>query len=224
MGPFVYDSAEFQKELDDSPHLAGEVRLLTSIAEPGMRVIEVGANRGVTAVALAREVGTHGHVYAFEPVPEFYELVNENLARNGVGNVSVYQTGLSNRAATIPFFKHGGGSGIAEVADAEPLRVQTTTIDRFMADHGIDRIDILNMDCEGSELDVLQGARVLLSKHGPQVFCEIHHDYLSQLGQSADQVVAFLESLGYEVEPSEVESPGTTPTVAECSHIYARKR
>ena len=33
MQPFVYNSPDFQKELADSPHLAGEVNFLTSIAE-----------------------------------------------------------------------------------------------------------------------------------------------------------------------------------------------
>ncbi len=224
MGPFVYDSAEFQKELHDSPHLAGEVRFLTSIAEPGMRVIEVGANRGVTAVTVAKRVGTHGHVYAFEPVPEFYDIVEENLSRNGVRNVSLYRTALSNNTATIPFFKHGGGSGIAPADDAEAIQVQTITIDRFVAEQAIERIDIVSMDCEGSELNVLLGARALLVEQRPQIFCEIHHEYLSQLGQSADQVVNYLESLGYDIEPSDVESPRKRPTIAECSHIYARKR
>jgi FkbM family methyltransferase len=222
MGPFVYDSAEFQRELDESPHLAGEVRFITSIAGPGMRVIEVGANRGVTAVALARRVGTQGHVYAFEPVPEFYDIVKENLSRNGVDNVSVYRKALSNSTATIPFFKHGGGSGIAPVEEADAIHVQTTTIDRFVAEQAIERIDIVNMDCEGSELNVLLGARGLLAEHRPQIFCEIHHEYLSQLDQSAAQIVAYLGSLGYDIEPSDVESPRKRPTIAECSHIYAR--
>ena len=223
MEPFVYNSPEFQKELANSPHLAGEVNFLTSIAERRMRVIDVGAHRGVTAVALAKKIQSRGRVYAFEPVPEFYNIVKENLSRNGVDNVSVYQKALSNKVNTVRFYKHGGGSGITEADEAEVIEVKATTVDDFVAEQRIDRIDILSLDCEGSELYVFRGARTILGKHGPQIFCEIHHSSLSQLGQSAKQIVVYLQSFGYDVEPLQVESPDKKPGIAECSHIYARK-
>lgn len=206
MEPFVCESSDFQEELANSLHLSGEVNFLTSIAEPGMRVIDAGAHRGVTAVALAKKVKSQGHVYAFEPVPEYYTVTEQNISRNGVENISLYQKALSNEVKTIRFYKQGGGSGITEADDAEVIRVKTTTIDDFVAEQKIDRIDILSLDCEGSELYVFQGAVTVLAEHGPQIFCEIHHSYLTQLGQSAKQTVEYLQNLGYEVEPLQVES------------------
>ncbi|RLC63381.1 MAG: hypothetical protein DRI48_08510, partial [Chloroflexi bacterium] len=72
MNEFVLESEEFRRELQNSPHEAGEVEFLRSVLRPGMHVIEAGANRGVTAVAIAREIGSEGRLYTFEPVPEFY--------------------------------------------------------------------------------------------------------------------------------------------------------
>lgn len=223
MGPFVYDSPDFQKELAEDVHLAGEIRFLTSIAQRGMRVIDAGAHRGVTVVATARHIDDTGHVYAFEPVHEFYNVVKDNISHNGVNNVSLYEKALSNGVNTILFYKHGGGSGITKADDAELIRVNTTTVDDFAAEQKIDRIDLLSMDCEGSELYVFQGAEIVLAEHGPQIFCEIHHFYLLQLGQSAEQVAEYLQRFGYEVEPLQVESPDKKPGITECSHIYARK-
>jgi len=86
MGTFIYDSPVFQRELQNQAHPAGEIRFLKSIAKPGMRIIDTGANRGVTTVAIARQVGSGGHVYAFEPVPEtragfvqLYARIEESL-------------------------------------------------------------------------------------------------------------------------------------------------
>lgn len=62
MQSFVYNSPQFQRYLDESPHLAGEVRFIRSIAKPGMIALDVGANRGVTTVTLAKAVGEDGRV------------------------------------------------------------------------------------------------------------------------------------------------------------------
>jgi len=221
MNSFVFGSEEFQRELQSSPHEAGEVEFLRSVLRPGMHVVEAGANRGVTAVAIAKEIGGKGHLYAFEPVPAFYGELQENLLRNEALNVSAHQLALSNRRGRIQFYKHGEGSGITPAQDAEVLYVESTTVTDFLAEQGGDRIDLLNLDCEGSELLVLQGAQCILEEHGPRIFCEIHRGYLAELNQSADDVVGLLSELGYEVRPLRVEHLNAETSVEECSHVYA---
>lgn len=223
MDRFEYESEAFQDELRRSPHLAGEVAFLRSIARPGMHVFDVGANRGVTAVALAQAIGSKGHVYAFEPVPEYYRQLKENLSLNRADNVSAYPLALSNRSGRTRFYKHGGGSGIARAEGAEVLWVDATTAAHFAADRRISRIDLFSMDCEGSELLVLEGAKRILEKDAPQIFCEIHREYLDKLGQSVEDVVQFLRGLGYDLRPLRVENLGADTDIGECSHIYAER-
>ena len=222
MDEFTYDSPAFQRELQNQAHPAGEVRLLKSMAKPGMRVIDIGANRGLTTVALARNVGSRGHVYAFEPVPEYYDALKANLARNAADNVSAHQLALSNRTGQIRFHKHGQGSGITPTDDAELLWVEATTVASFLSEQVTSRIDILNLDCEGSELLVLEGAEAVLQEQSPQIFCEIHHEYLKELGQSVVDVARFLSRLDYVVEPLDVEKPEKKVGLEECLHIWAR--
>jgi len=223
MDRFEYESEQFREELRSSPHLAGEVQFLRSITRPGMHVFDVGANRGVTAVTLAKAVGADGHVYAFEPVPEYYRQLKENLSLNRADNVSAYPLALSNRPGRIRFYKHGGGSGIARAEGAEVLWVDATTAAHFAADRRISQIDLLSMDCEGSELLVLEGAKRILGKDAPQIFCEIHREYLDELGQSVEDVVRFLRGLGYDLRSLRVENLGADTGIDECSHIYAER-
>lgn len=223
MDRFEYESEQFREELRSNPHLAGEVQFLRSIAKPGMHVFDVGANRGVTAVTLAKAVGADGHVYAFEPVPEYYRQLKENLSLNRADNVSAYPLALGNRSGRIRFYKHGGGSGIARAEGAEVLWVDATTAAHFAADQGISRIDLLSMDCEGSELRVLEGAKRILEEDAPQIFCEIHREYLDELGQSVEDVVRFLRGLGYDLRPLRVENLGADTGIDECSHIYVER-
>ena len=224
MDRFICDSKEFRDGLEGSPHHAGEVKVLRSIAKRGMCAIDAGANKGVTAVTIARQVGETGRVYAFEPVPEYYAELSENLSRNGVENVSTHMLALGSRAGRIRFYKHGGGSGVTAAEDAEMIRVEATTLGRFAEDQKIGRIDLVNLDCEGSELLVLQGAEAVLKEQAPQIFCEIHDGYLKDLGQSADDVANFLTGAGYDVQPLRVEDLGVKTSLEKCSHIYARAR
>jgi FkbM family methyltransferase len=221
--PFIYGSEEFEAELRNEPHLAGEIEFLKSIARPGMRALDVGAHRGVTAVALAKSVGPVGRVYAFEPVPEYCETAECNLFRNGVENAEVFDMALGDRKGNLRFHRRGGSSGIVPGGDAQVLTVKATTIVDFLAQRDVEKIDVLSMDCEGSELRVLRGAEPLLREQAPLIFCEIHHDFLKELGESAGELVAFLEDCGYRVQPLSVEEPGTKPSLDECSHIYARR-
>jgi len=218
---FNYESEEFQDQLRSDPHRAGEVSFLRSIARDGMCVIEVGANTGITAVAIAGEIGQTGHLYAFEPVPEYYSILMENLSSNGVKNVSAYRLALSNQTGRIRFYKRNEGSGITPAEGGEALWVEATTITEFVALQGISKVNLLNLDCEGSELLVLQGAEAVLEKHLPQIFCEIHHAYLKELGQSTDDVIDYLRKFGYDVRPLQVEDPDMETSANNCSHIYA---
>jgi len=223
MKEFLYGSPEFRTELAKSAHAAGEVEFLESIAKPGMRAIEIGGNHGVTAVTLASRIGREGWLYAFEPVPEYFALLERNLARNHVENASAHQLAVTDQTGRIRFYKHGGGSGIAPAEEAEQIWVEATTITDFLAGHKVDTIDLLNMDCEGSELLALRGAEPLLRENAPQIFCELHRGYLQQLGQSAEELVAYLRRLGYQVKPLQVERLHEETTFEACSHIYASK-
>ena len=220
MNEFLFDAA-FRQELSNSAHQDGEVTLLESVLRPGMVALEGGANRGVTAVAIAKAVGDTGHVHAFEPVPEYFGWLKGNIARNRVANITAHNLALSDRNGPLDFYKHGEGSGVASAEDAEQIHVEAITIPKFVANHGIVRVDFLNLDCEGSELLIFQNSRDLLIEQGPAIFCEVHRGYLEQLGHSVPQLVDFLVGLGYKVTPVQVNDLDDPSDVDSCSHIFA---
>jgi FkbM family methyltransferase len=222
---FIYESDDFTKDLQDNAHHAGEINFLRSIAMPGMRVIEIGANTGVTAVAIAKAIGETGHLYAFEPVREYYLALMANLSRNAVTNTSAYNLAVSNHTGRITFYKReDGGSGITPATGGDMVCVEATTITEFVTVAEIGEINLLNLDCEGSELFVLQGAEAVLARHAPRIFCELHHRYLGELGQSADMIIGYLHQLGYSVRLVQVEDVEAAVDPANCSHIYATRR
>ena len=145
MTEFTFNK-EFRRELRESAHHYGEVVFLESTLRPGMTVIDGGANRGVTTIAIAKTVGKKGCVNAFEPVSEYYEFLQKNISRNKIENISAYNQALNNQSGTVTFYKHGEGSGLTSVEEAEIIRVQAITLTQFVEAHRIAKIDFINLE------------------------------------------------------------------------------
>lgn len=60
---------------------------------PGMRVAEIGAGAGVLTVAMAKAVGTSGHVFSNEIDRDRHAAIRAAIAEAGLGNVTVVESG-----------------------------------------------------------------------------------------------------------------------------------
>jgi len=218
---FLYDSPGFKNFLKDNPHERGEVKFLESIVKEGMNVIDIGANVGITTVTVARKIGRRGKLYSFEPTPEYFNILKENISSNGLENVKVYELAVTDQVGRAPFSQKELSSGIVFEEGAKKFEVSTTSIDRFLSEEKIERIDLINMDCEGSELLVLKGAKKTLWENKVKIFCEIHHDFLKQLGQSVEELVQYLQGLEFQVQSVSLDDLKMGNNFEKCEYIYA---
>jgi FkbM family methyltransferase len=218
---FLYDSPAFKNFLKDNPHEAGEVKFLESIAKEGIHVIDIGANIGITTVAIAKRIRRRGMLYSFEPVPEYFKILKDNVSSNGLENVKVCELAVTDQVGRIYFYQKELSSGIVFDEGAKRFEVSTTTIDRFLSEEKIERIDLIHMDCEGSELLVLKGAKETLQKNKVKIFCEIHHDFLKQLGQSVEELVQYLQGLEFQVQSVSLDDLKMGNNFEKCEYIYA---
>jgi predicted O-methyltransferase YrrM len=74
-----------------------EIDLLVSLMERDSIVVDVGAFVGTHTLAFARRVNSGGQVYAFEPQPDHFRLLQRNVTENGLTNVKLFEVGLSNQ-------------------------------------------------------------------------------------------------------------------------------
>jgi FkbM family methyltransferase len=148
-------------------------------AEMGDVVLDVGGCWGDTALAFASRVGGEGLVYTFEFDPESLEILRANLALNPqLDVIEVVQAALWSRSGeALEFVQAGrmthvgpGGGG-----EASPLRVQTKTIDDFVAERALSRVDFIKIDVEGAELSVLEGAAETIRRFSPKLAVAAYH-------------------------------------------------
>jgi hypothetical protein len=80
-----------------------------------------------------------------------------------------------------------------------PVLLRQVALDELLDEIGIDNVDVIKLDVEGSELGVLQGlTRRLTAARSPKVlfeFCDWAEERIE--GQQPGAAQAFLHSLGY---------------------------
>jgi FkbM family methyltransferase len=218
---FLYGSLAFQNFLKANPHEGAEVEFLESVAKEGMTVIDVGANVGITTVTIAKKTGGKGKVYAFEPLPGYFDVLRRNLSANGLKNVEAFELALADRVGRVDFYENELSSSLVSRGSTKKTIVGATTLDNFLSEQNVERIDLINMDCEGSELLVLRGAERTLRKNKVKIFCEIHPDALEELGQSVEDIVEYLQRLGLEVHSVSLDDLKIGNSFESCDYIYA---
>jgi len=147
--------------------------------EKGDIVIDAGACWGDTALYFAYKAGDSGKVYSFEFIPDNIRLFNINKALNPhlMNQIELVEHPISNKADVNIYFKDNGpGSRI----EFQPFTDQTgftttTTIDSFVKENNISKVDFIKMDIEGAELGALEGALETIKKHKPKLAIAIYH-------------------------------------------------
>ncbi len=182
-----------------------EFVFLSTVLRPGMVFVDAGANEGVYSVFAARRVGRAGRVLAFEPSERERNRLLANLRANRVRNVDVRASALGEGAgeATLALagYGHEGQNTIGDVVsnpNVETVAHAPVRVER-LDDARLDRVDVIKLDVEGSELRVLRGARATLEQHRPILQLELEERALSVQGTTREEVVDFLGRLDYVV-------------------------
>ncbi len=188
-------------------------RLVRQEVRPGMRVLDIGANMGYYVLLEARAVGEHGHIYALEPVPQTFEMLQRNVRLNNLQNVHLFQMalGATNGEATMYVMEKWNWSHLSHdrwhSSRLAHMRTQTTatvnvpirTLDRFVEEAGLEQVNFLRMDVEGFEVDIVEGGRETLARwaraHPLKMFMEIH-PFLSDDRTPFLDLVRTLDAMG----------------------------
>jgi len=174
-------------------------KLFIGIVREGMTVLDLGANIGYYSLLAGRQVGEKDKVFAFEPGPESFAILQRNIKANGFNNIVPMAKAVSNRCGRQRLFlaSDPGEHGLFEYLDREYIEVDVTTIDEFIKEQNIS-VDVIKMDVEGGENEVLDGMPETISKTPElKIITEFLPQHFERSGSSCSPY-AFLERLmGY---------------------------
>ncbi len=137
------------------------------IPEPGSTVIDCGACDGSTAIKFMN-IGYK--VYGFEMDRKNFELAKKVADDKGfvVENLSLGSFRHEMR------YNPSGGSGNAWNAGGSEI-TQVVTLDAYVRENKIPRVDFIKLDVEGAELDILKGARTCIARWKPILAISAYH-------------------------------------------------
>ena len=165
----------------------------------GWMVVDIGAAEGDFAVWAARQVNP-GRVIAVEPFPGSVDLLQENLAQNGIQNVVVHEGAVEASQGSSHLNLVTGEaaqhSTTNRIQSTGHIEVQTITLADLFERYALDRCDYLKLDCEGAEYGILFGSSRDLLQRVSRICMEVHDGVTSY---SKEDMRSFLESQGYRV-------------------------
>jgi len=172
--------------------------------KPGMTVVDVGANVGYYTLLAARLVGGEGRVYAFEPEPENFALLEKNVQANGFRNVVCLQQAVSDRCGRVPFYLSWGSEAhslSAEVSStSRSIEVASTSLDDFFRKEGWPSIDLIKMDIEGAETLALEGMKELIERsNNLSIITEFSQATTREAGVEPSSVPGRLHGMGFHI-------------------------
>ena len=162
---------------------------------------DIGAHVGLMTLTLARKVGPHGTVVAFEPCPSNVAPLRELVRQNGLEKVVevldvavadydgealllVGDTAYMHKLEVV----HEGMSAPSR----QTFTARVTSIDELVFKQDYPPPQLIKVDVEGAEALVIKGARETLKQYAPYLLLEIHGP------ANVDAIWDLLSDLSYE--------------------------
>lgn len=183
-----------------------ESKVVRKVLRPGMTFFDVGANVGYYTALAAQAVGTFGRVFSFEPSDYAFPRLQRLISKNALTQVHAMKVALCEEPGAGVLYggveeDANGNHTATMVPNDNPAhtRVEIETLDGICERFGIERIDFLKIDVDGSEPRVIAGASKMLSSGRISHILVEHSEYwLQRMGTSGEKLARRIKSFGLE--------------------------
>ena len=147
-----------------------EAKIMEEKIKTGNIVVDIGANIGLHTLNMARIVGNTGQVFAFEPDPSNFKILEKNVKINNYQNIILEQRAVGDKHERTTLYQsdHPGMHRIfPQTKQAKgQVKVELISLDKYFIDSNLaDRINFIKIDVEGMEFGVLKGMKNILKNN-----------------------------------------------------------
>jgi FkbM family methyltransferase len=179
-----------------------DASMLFSMTEKDFTVLDIGANIGWYSLNFSK-ILTAGEVYSFEPIPDTYSNLQSNILLNKAANIKSFNLALSNVNGETEFFYNPDELGAAsarnikDLNDIKKVKCKTQTIDSFVTEKKINKLDLIKCDVEGGELFVFEGGKNTFTEFKPVIFTEMLRKWSAKFNYHPNKIIEFFSGFGY---------------------------
>jgi FkbM family methyltransferase len=140
-------------------------------------------------------------VIAFEPIPKNFDLLEKHRRLNPTKRLVTVNRAVGGTTGKMVLLhdERDSFTTSASIFDrgigSDPLEVPCVSLADLLKEYRLDRVDLLKMDCEGSEYDILYGCPTRIFKFLHAIVLECHA--CSGENRNPEALGRFLESRGY---------------------------
>lgn len=175
-----------------------QTQVAEQVVRPGDTVVDIGANIGYYTLKLSERVGENGRVFAFEPEPKNFRLLECNVARRRCGNVTLVQKAVAPSSGTMQLFLSPFNPGDHRIYDSgdgrQCVEIATVRLDEYFQ-NVLGPIDFVKIDVQGAEGGVIESLGNLLDDPRTQRLSMMTEYWPSGLQRFGTHPQAFLEKL-----------------------------
>jgi FkbM family methyltransferase len=170
-------------------------------------VFDIGANAGFFTIFITEKINPK-EIHCFEPFPNNFNLLVENIKNIQSFNPNIY---LNNLAIVGPgidsidlFFDEGQSysptASILKGIDTtnKEIKAQATNLEKYCSENNIQKIDLLKMDCEGAEYNIFYNLSLTFFSKIESIYMETHDLDTNQNNTNA--LINFFSQLEYKTE------------------------
>jgi FkbM family methyltransferase len=182
-----------------------ELECFLALVEPGMTILDVGANIGFFSVAVGTRLGDNGTLIAIEPMSQNLAALRKNIAVNGLENIDVVGCGVGAEPGEFEMdigSATSTGNAYVKWTESMPFDVVTEKVpvyrlDDLVVEKKLSQIDLIKIDIEGFELFAFQGATQILSESRPVIMTELNRPSIRTYGNKVSDIVGLFERFDY---------------------------
>src|SRR5215472_10066155 len=174
-------------------------RIADALLQDGGEFLDVGANHGLLSFGLARKLEQRVRFHLFEPNPKLLESIQKSRKLYPSMRAEINPLAICDEDGTISFEVQDEQTGASHITKHGGIPIRSIRLDTYLADKGMNRVDLLKLDIEGYELTALRGAELALKNRCIKaIYFEYFEKFLVRVGPPS-KLIEFLDSLSYEV-------------------------
>jgi FkbM family methyltransferase len=178
-----------------------ELNMMRKLIKEHSTILDIGANIGWYTVNLPKLI-PNVQIYSFEPVPETFDYLRQNIEINNLENIKIFNFGFYDKEEIIPinyYPEYTGGTSIAKLLETDKVHsisCKFRKLDNFINENDL-KVDFIKCDTEGAEIFVFQGGLETLRNQRPIIFTEMLRKWAAKFNYHPNDMIKLFNNIGY---------------------------
>ncbi|MFK7772102.1 MAG: FkbM family methyltransferase [Saprospiraceae bacterium] len=175
-------------------------------------IVDIGAHYGYFSLFAAKNTSPYSTIFSLEPSQQNYNKLKQNLSDCNIQNVKPFQLAIGGENGTLDLFtgrsiNHSLIENYALLgSERNTQKVEVKTLEQFILENKIEKIDFLKIDCEGAEYAILFNTPDYIFDKISTISMEFHD--MKNAKFTGNEIVKKLERNGFEVVKFGYEKTG----------------